>query len=292
MTKNTFYQYFIIFFLATSCLHNHAPQNDDKSETIESSFVIGGVSRPTELLNRMIDKAGLKQGGYVIILPMASSLPDSAVIWSAEQFNSNGVQQVLGFNFETNEPQLLERIDSLKQASLIYISGGDQNKFMSIVGGTEIEKAIRYTYGNGAMIAGTSAGVAAMNQLMITGNELRIPYYSATIRTIESENLELAPGLGFIQSAIIDQHFLIRSRHNRLLTAIIENQKLKGIGIDESTAMLVRGNQDEVVCKAQVLVFSNPPGSHLEKRDVLEPVTSGSTNSLRGKNLNYNNYVN
>lgn len=263
--------YFIIALslsLLAACQSNTEYQADQEI-TKGSLFIIGGGSRPAEMINRMIDEAGLRESGYAVILPMSSSMPDSAIIWSSEQFIEAGITTITGFNFLPGETPDPTKIDSLKNAALIYISGGDQNKFMSIVAGTEIEQAIHSAYKNGALIAGTSAGAAVMSKQMITGNELRYPEYSATFRTIESENLELAQGLGFLQSAIVDQHFIWRSRHNRLLTAIIENPDMKGIGIDESTAILVRGNQAEVVGEAQVMVFTNPDHSFFEKNHKL-----------------------
>lgn len=258
----------ITAFLLSIAGCTQAPQ-EQQPEHPGSLFIIGGGSRPDALVNRMIEESGLRDGGYVLILPMSSSLPDSAIIWSSEQFINKGVQHVAGFNFQHETIPTPGQLDSIKNASLVYISGGDQNRFMSIVGDTEIEQAIHEAYKNGAMIAGTSAGAAVMSQLMITGNELRNPEYSSTFNVIESKNLELAPGLGFLNSAIIDQHFIWRSRHNRLLTAIIEYRQMKGIGIDESTAILVRGNQAEVIGDSQVMVFSNPDQSYIEKEHKL-----------------------
>jgi cyanophycinase len=258
--KRTTVLYSIFIFIISSCQFNQSKA----PEVSGSLFIIGGGSRPSELISRMIEETGLHEKGYVVILPMASTEADSAIIWSGEQFFENSIKNVTGFNFQAS--QLLNEawLDSIRNASLIYISGGDQNKFMEIVGGTEIETALWDAYTKGAMIAGTSAGAAVMSHFMITGNELRNPEYTSTFRTIESKNLELANGLGFIQSAIIDQHFIWRSRHNRLLTAVIENPEMTGIGIDESTAILVKGKQAEVVGSAQVMVFKNPDKTALE----------------------------
>ncbi len=249
----------MIFILALSACSG--PADVSKNDTPKGSlFIIGGGSRPAEMVARMVDESGLRQGGYAVILPMASSLPDSAIIWSGEQFFVQGINDVTGFNFLPSEAPRQEWVDSLENASLIYISGGDQSRFMEIVHNNPIMEAIHKAYQNGAMIAGTSAGAAVMSEKMITGNELRHPEYRPTFPIIESENLELAEGLGLLKTAIIDQHFVWRSRHNRLITAILEYPELPGIGIDESTAILVRGNKAEVVGDAQVLVFRNQTG--------------------------------
>ena len=112
------------------------------------------------------------------------------------------------------------------------------------------------------MIAGTSAGAAIMREVMITGNQLKYKDYDNTFDNIESQNVETSSGMGFIKSAVIDQHFVVRSRYNRLLSLIIENPDYQGIGIDEGTAILVKNtNQAEVVGRAQVIVFKNPKNS-------------------------------
>jgi cyanophycinase len=149
-------------------------------------------------------------------------------------------------------------IDSIRTANLIYITGGDQARFMNIAAGTEIETAIHDAYQKGCVISGTSAGAAVMSKLMITGNELKHKEYSATFQTIEPDNIEIKPGLGLLTDVMIDQHFLIRSRHNRLLTAVIEHPDMTCIGIDESTAILVDGKDVEVLGDSQVLVYRNP----------------------------------
>lgn len=260
---------FMIALLLLSCQFDQPQGSEAAQQQAGSLFIIGGGSRPPDLISRMIDEAGLKDGGYVLILPMSSSVPDSAIIWSSVQFTEQGIANVSGINFKPGEEPRQSALDSLENARLIFISGGDQNKFMSIVGGNAIEDAIHKAFRNGSMIAGTSAGAAVMSKLMITGNELRNPEYTATFRTIQSENLELSSGLGLIEDAIIDQHFIWRSRHNRLLTAIIEHPEKMGIGIDESTAILVRGNKAEVVGLAQVMVYTNPDSSFKEHQDRL-----------------------
>ncbi len=108
-----------------------------------------------------------------------------------------------------------------------------------------------------------------MSKIMITGNELKHPEYSSTFRNIESENIEIKTGLGLISNVIIDQHFVRRSRYNRLLTAIIEFPENVGIGIDESTAILVNGNTIEVVGESQVVVLKNPEHSSKKHNDKL-----------------------
>ena len=235
--------------------------NAQNTEVKGKLFIIGGGSRPASMVDRIVKESGIDKSGYGIVLPMSSSIPDSSAYYATNQFYKQGVKNVYGLQFVKDEKLTASKLDSIRNAKLIYISGGDQNRFMDIVGGTDIEKAIHEAYKNGSLIAGTSAGAAVMSKMMITGSELKHPEYASTFRNIESENIEIKTGLGMISNVIIDQHFVKRSRYNRLLSAVIEHPDFAGIGIDESTAILVTGNTMEVVGDSQVIVFKNPEQS-------------------------------
>ncbi|NJN26787.1 MAG: cyanophycinase [Cyclobacteriaceae bacterium] len=219
-------------------------------------FIIGGGKRGAELVNRMIKEAGLDKGGYVYILPMASELADSAVIWAGEQFLQANVQAIAASDFDSPEDMTPQRLDSVAAASLIYISGGDQRRFMEKVRNTPLQYAIYQAYRNGALIAGTSAGAAVMSEWMISGTELNYPEYNSTFLHLEHDNIELDTGMAFFKSAIIDQHFVKRSRYNRLISAIALHPDKIGIGIDESTAILVHHDSAEVIGESQVIIFA------------------------------------
>ncbi|MCB7481481.1 cyanophycinase [Christiangramia sediminis] len=274
---NTFFQKKILLIgLLVITLANG--QNKNKSGTL---FIIGGGSRPVEMVQRIIRESEIDKGGYGVILPMASSEPDSAIFYAKKQFTKLGMKNIVGFNFSKNEKIAPTRLDSLRNANLIYISGGDQDRFMQAIKNTPVEQAIHENYQNGGMIAGTSAGAAVMSKKMITGTELKHPEYHSTFLHLEKDNLELKEGLGLIKNVIIDQHFVRRSRYNRLLTAVIEFPEITGIGIDESTAILIRNNISEVVGESQVIVISNPD----------KPVNN-SKEKLAAKNIKMSIYLN
>lgn len=232
-------------------------------------FIIGGGSRPSSMVDRIVKESGVDKGGYGIILPMSSAEPDSAIYYSKRQFTKLGIDNIYGLDFQKDEHLTKIKLDSIKNARLIYISGGDQNRFMDIVLGTKIEASIHEAYNHGSLVGGTSAGAAVMSKIMITGAEKKHPEYASTFRNIESDNIETKTGLGLIDNVIIDQHFVKRSRYNRLISAVLEFPKKTGIGIDESTAILVQGNTVEVVGESQVIVLKNPNGMSSKYSDKL-----------------------
>jgi cyanophycinase len=207
------------------------------------------------MVQQLIDLSEVKNGQYIIVLPMSSEDVDTAAYYSMKQFKDLGISNITWFNIKKDEPMEQTKLDSLINAGLIYISGGDQNRFMEIALGTPLVDAIHQAYQKGAIIAGTSAGAAVQSKKMITGNQHLHPDMKG-YKTIQPKNIEIAEGLGLIKSAIIDQHFIRRERMNRLISVCIENPNELAIGIDESTAILVDGNRATVYGIGQVIVLN------------------------------------
>ena len=221
-------------------------------------FIIGGGSRPDAMIDRMVDASGVRDSGYAVILPMASAEPEAAADAIEEQLNRSGVPDIRTLIAGSDTPASDDQRAMVEGAALIYMPGGSQSRLMDALSGSGLSDAIRTAYRQDGLIAGTSAGAAVMSAQMITGDTQRYEEYHSTFRTIETDNIVLAEGLGLLQTAIIDQHFVYRSRHNRLLTAIMEYPDITGVGIDESTAVLIDGADVDVVGDRQVLVFTNP----------------------------------
>jgi cyanophycinase len=217
-------------------------------------LIIGGGYRPDAMINLMITESGIDKGGYGVILPMASELPDTEIVDHQNDYYKMGIRNVYGLKFEKGEPYNKAKIDSILNAKMIFISGGDQSRFMDYIKGTKIEEAIHKAYENGALLCGTSAGAAVMSKKMITGNEKKYPDDSGNFYTMEANNVEVLQGLGMLETVIIDQHFIKRKRLNRLITVSMENPDKLCVGIDESTAIFVDGNKATVVGISQVVV--------------------------------------
>lgn len=242
----------ILFFLSMVLLQS---QTSSKGQL----FIIGGGDRPLMMMKKMIAAAQLKPADHIAILTMSSANPDTSYQYIKDDLRPvcNNTISKLHFTKQTaNDKSML---DSLRKSKLIFITGGVQSRFMDVVLHTPIFKAIHEAYQNGAMIAGTSAGAAVMSQEMITGNQIRADtIYDGSFDRIVKGNIELQPGLGLLTNAIIDQHFVVRSRYNRLLTVLSQFPAKTCIGIDEDTAILVHGNDVEVVGESQVIVVKNP----------------------------------
>lgn len=236
-----------------------------------SLFIIGGGRRPPELMKTLLATAKLSPKDYIVVLPMSSAEADTSYHYTKISLEKLCSNTIANLNFTPGKVADKNWLDSLRKAKLIYITGGDQGRFMKAVLNTPVFDAIHDAYKNGATIAGTSAGAAVMSRHMITGNELlRNTAYSSTYRKVWSKNMELEKGLGLLDSVIIDQHFIARSRYNRLLSAIAEFPNYHCIGIDEATAIIVQGNKITVAGESQAVLMAKPKGLKITDKGLIK----------------------
>ncbi len=187
-----------------------------------------------------------KDGAPIVALTTASSQASVArEMWVADLAGA-GATNVRVPLVETRDhacdPAIVEQTRSARG---IFLGGGDQVKLVSVLGGTPLEEAIRDAYMEGAIICGTSAGAAALTKTTLAGNEV-----DDEGRLVEQY---IGPGLGLLgYHTIIDTHFTQRRRLYRLFVAVAEFPELMGLGIDEDTALIVKGEIGTVVGKGGV----------------------------------------
>jgi len=222
-------------------------------------FIIGGGDRSAILIKTLLATAKLGDKDYIAILPMCSADPDTSFFYIKADLEPLCANTIANLNFTSALVNNKTWLDSLEHAKLIFITGGDQSRFMDVVLNTPVYDVIHRAYNNGATIAGTSAGAAVMSHFMITGRELTgDTSYHATFTKLRDGNIELKRGIGLLDSAIIDQHFIVRSRYNRLFSALARFPTYPCIGIDESTAIIVHGQRVKIAGEGQVIVLKHP----------------------------------
>lgn len=234
-------------------------QQSHKLVSTGKLFIIGGGSRSDNLMKTLVATTQLKINDYIVILPMSSAEPDSSFYFIHRDLAKVCSNNITNLNFTSQLVTNKSWLDSLRKAKLIFITGGDQNRFMKIVLNTHVQQAIADAYEQGATIAGTSAGAAVMSKQMISGNEFSGDTVRAgSFKKIQYHLVEIKEGLGLIKNAIIDQHFIARSRYNRLLSVLAEYPSYPCIGIDEGTAIIVQGKKITVTGEGQVIKLSLP----------------------------------
>lgn len=227
-------------------------------------IIIGGHEEKEG--DREILKAVAKRldGGKLVLATIASHQPDGYFDAYQKAFENLGIGQLVELyvneRSETHDPEKLALLDG---AAGVFFSGGDQLRIASQIGDTPVEKRIREIHRAGGVIAGTSAGASVMSETMLVGG--------ASSESHRIGDLNMAPGLGLVRNAIIDQHFAERGRIGRLLGAIAHNPRLVGVGIDENTAITVEGSRFTVLGTGAVYVVD---GEDVTQSNITEARTA------------------
>jgi cyanophycinase len=237
------------------------PETPDPNVAKGTLFIIGGGARPDAMMQEMMRLADLNDTDYGLVFTQTSSEPDTSYFYLVKQLRQFTEHPLVMVNDSVFRTSL---VDSIRGASLIFITGGDQARFLKKVQASA-QSAIVEAYQNGALIGGTSAGAALMSELMITGDQKLEADYEPTYSWLRYGNGVYTNGLGLIDNVIIDQHFVARSRFNRIISALADTEYAFGVGIDESTALVVCADYCTVAGENQVMVFHRP--EKLTERD-------------------------
>jgi cyanophycinase len=212
-------------------------------------ILIGGGKRAPSILKKMIELTGDKP---ILLIPLASEIPDEIVRAIKNEFAHLGFHKSEGFDCKSENVDDETCLNQIKNAGLIFFTGGDQNRLLKAFQNTKALSLIRDLHSNLTHIAGTSAGTAIMSEIMLTGSPLA-PY--TEFDGIRPNLVETVRGFGFVKKIIIDQHFLKRGRENRLISSVLDHPQLIGVGIDEATAVMIHPDESfEVVGESSVMI--------------------------------------
>lgn len=219
-------------------------------------FIVGGGDRDEPLMRRYVGLAKRNGPAKIVIFTMASSVPLETGPGLVAEFKGYGVEDAAYFHLTREEALDTANLKILDGVTGVWFSGGDQAKQTAVLLGTPLHARMLELYAEGCLIGGTSAGAAVMSEFMITGDERRTENKEGTWEVIWADNILHSEGFGFVRNAVIDQHFVTRRRHNRLISVVLENPALVGVGIEESTAVLVRPDgKYEVLGEGQVIIY-------------------------------------
>jgi cyanophycinase len=185
------------------------------------------------ILKRIITESAKNLGSTVEVITTASQIPDLVGEEYIEAFGHFKIARVGVLDIrnreDTKKEEYLERI---RKCDVVMFSGGDQLRLSSIFGGTEFLQIMKSRYQKeNFVIAGTSAGAAAASTNMI--------YRGQSHKALIKGEVQITAGLGFIDSVIIDTHFVERGRIGRLLYAVASNPGMLGIGLGEDAGLLI-----------------------------------------------------
>jgi cyanophycinase len=231
-------------------------------------FIVGGGDRDEPLMRRYVELAKRDGPAKIVIFTMASSVPLETGPGLVAEFKGYGVEDVAYFHLTREEAMDPANVKILDGVTGVWFSGGDQAKQTAVLLDTPLHKKMLELYAEGGLLGGTSAGAAVMSEFMITGDERRTENKEGTWEVIWADDVLHSRGFGFVKDAVIDQHFVTRRRHNRLIAVVLQYPALVGVGIEESTAVLVRPDgKYEVLGEGQVIVYDARQAMTIQSSD-------------------------
>ncbi len=214
----------------------------DLSLTSRGALLLcGGGDLPVSLLSKF-HESGRGADGSLVVIPSASQFADSGdytrwrQAWSEFPWKSVEILHVQSRDEAENDSV----VSMLRNATAVWISGGDQERLATRYCGSLVEREIRGVMQRGGIVGGTSAGSAIASKVMIAGG---------------NKQPRLNEGLDLLPRAIVDQHFSQRSRKDRLAKAVSKHPERIGIGIDEGTGLLITRQSAEVIGRGAVYVM-------------------------------------
>ena len=201
------------------------------------------------ILKRFVDLAGGRDA-HIVVIPTASELRDTGRRY-ARLFDGLRAGSTAVLPFESRrECENAEALEQLERATGVFLTGGNQLRLSTMLGGTPVAKLLRLMNARGIVVAGTSAGAAFLSEHMIA--------YGDEGSTPRGGMVQLAPGLGLTNRTIVDQHFRQRDRLGRLLTSLAFNPFAVGIGLDEDTAAFIGPDETLEVVGSGAITIVDP----------------------------------
>jgi cyanophycinase len=210
-------------------------------------YIVGGGPQTPAMVEEFVVLAGGAGKARIVVMAMASASGERSGEAKANDLRKLGAtaQNVWITREQANLDSVVRLLDG---ATGVWFGGGSQTRLADVLRGTAVERAIKARHAAGAVIGGTSAGAAVLSARMITGSERKLggdrppSDSSEAYITIDRNNVITSDGFALVDNAVIDQHFVRRKRHNRLVSLVLEAPPHLGVGIDESTALVIEGN--------------------------------------------------
>ncbi|WP_146903902.1 cyanophycinase [Adhaeribacter aerolatus] len=206
----------------------------------------------------------------IVVIPTASTVPEEVAKDYITVFGKLNCKNVKVADIRSREDAVKqEYIQLIKEADGVMFTGGDQLRLTSILGGTEFLSFLKHRYlKEPIVIAGTSAGAAAMSSGMIYEGQKDNGMFKGDVRSTS--------GLEFMKNAAIDTHFIARGRMIRMAHRLASNPGCIGIGLEEDTGIVVKEGQEAEVIGSGLIVLMDARGctaSNIYDIENGEPVT-------------------
>lgn len=210
-------------------------------------LVVGGGALGPEIIGQFVELAGGPDASIVIVPTAGGDSTYGADCRCADLLRRAGARHVTVLHsYDRAVAESEEFVRPLREASGVWFVGGRQWRLADAYLGTRTERELHALLARGGVIGGTSAGASIQASYLVRGAP-------------EGNTIMMSPGheegFAFLRDVAVDQHVLARKRLADLPRVLAAHPELLGIGIDEGTAILVRGDEFEVVGRSKVFVY-------------------------------------
>lgn len=235
-----------LILITSSCTTNPDPVDTGGTFGPEkgSLVIVGGAMRDTVIIDKFIELAGGPDAPMVIIPTASGEEVDNER--TSRLLTARGATDVTVVH--TYDPEVAkteEFVEPVKRAMGVWFGGGRQWRIVDSYAGSITETEIRKVLDRGGVIGGSSAGATIQGSYLARGDTK-----ANTIMMGDHET-----GFNYLTKSAIDQHLLVRNRQHDLIEIITAHPDLLGIGLDENTAIVVKGNEMEVIGQSFVAIF-------------------------------------
>ncbi|HJN96404.1 MAG: peptidase S51 [Gammaproteobacteria bacterium] len=237
-----------ILLMLLTCLFSAQLLSQTSGPARGSLVIVGGGMQDLEILRRF---AGLAGGldAPIVVIPTASGGNNYDQYWPGlNQFKAAGLSNVtLIHTYDRAVADSAGFAAPIREARGVWFTGGRQWRLADSYLHTQVHEALIDLLARDGVIGGSSAGATILGSYLARGDS-----GSNTIMMGDHEE-----GFGFIQNIAIDQHMLRRNRQFDLMEIIEAKPELLGVGLDEDTAIVVRGNRFEVIGQSYIAIFDH-----------------------------------
>lgn len=235
--------------------------NNTKNEYVTNKvFLIGSNANLENTISDMVEKAGIRKGGFVVIIPTSFTTNDKRANLIKKQFNDLNIMAVHILKFDPKSTIKKTDVITIENASIICILGGSPNKFVKLAKSTRLKESLLTAKENGTLVAGFGKGASVLGEHF---------YIQGKMDTLTNKKkLWFIPGLGILKNTVVGDISLLKGR-----TKDIQKESTKKIftfiGLGNKTSVFIEDSVGTVLSKAGInLISPDKEPKNLGKGDV------------------------
>jgi cyanophycinase len=210
-------------------------------------IIVGGNEDKIKTKSVLQYIADNSHASCISIIPTASTYGKELGDEYAAMFTKLGIPKafVIAARY-VGDPDTPEYHAMADESDAFFFTGGDQVKLVEVFKGTTLLQKIYAKHASGALIAGTSAGAAAVSDEML---------FDGDDKGFQKGAVKTTPGFGFLPNITVDTHFTQRNRIPRLAQILARRVSPYAIGLDEDTALAIDAAGNATVIGSEMVTF-------------------------------------